>query len=299
MYGEIFRSSSTPDQYPGKHADTVRALRGVGKAAYTLFNVPDHDYSKSKDLAHILEATPQETLLAPEQECENVRQVLSNHSLKATTSLDRTDLLGMTGVMMQFTSYLPELRPYAKTPFEDIDHLYQEIVDQGRSEPLDLSQQLDIALDQTEGDIGEALWRLFVTSRMHGRWYDTSIIQDLPDLSRDTIMNRMFHFSTAIKACKEFDPSLAQDTAGDAYYVWTHALAKFSFHALAEKRGLPERMGARVLHHGTSLMHGLAHRFKEQHVVSDHTAAANYGNAIGAVCVEMFESAAPDRPHAA
>jgi hypothetical protein len=264
-------------------------LIGVGKAAYTLFNVPEHDYTKSQDVARRLEYQPQLTVPELSTELTRIRAVL-HETGKSTPArkLDRTGLLGMTGVMMQFTSYIPELRLGAQTPFSHVDRLYQEITDLGKQQPLSFSEQLEIAIRQTEGDVPEALWRLFIVSRLHARWYDSSIIIGMPEMDREEVLDRMLNFSIAVRACKEFDLRYAQDSSGDAYYCWTHALAKIAYGPLAQKNGLPEHIGGAVVHNGTRLMHGLAHRIKKQHLPSNHERAADYGNKIGHECAEYL-----------
>lgn len=268
-----------------KRNHALRILKGVGKAAYTLFYVPEHDYSKSCDVSKMLESSPQPLQPSLETESMKVRDLLASPEITSSTKLDRIELLGLTGVLMQFTSYLPELRPDAETPFSHVESLYQAIVQAGEESPLDFSDQLEIALGQTEDDLPEALWRLFITSRLYARWYDTAIITDIPDMDREEIIKRMSLFSRSIAACKEYRVSDAQDTSGDMYYCWTHALGKVAYAVGASRNGIPERVGEQILHNGTTLMHKLAHRFKKQHLPSNHEVAAAYGNAIGQQCV--------------
>src|SRR5690606_16124070 len=140
---------------------------------------------------------------------------------------------------------------------------------------------LRISLRQTGGDLPEALWRLFITSRLYARWFDTSIIEGLPKFSRDEILERMLIWSQSMAGCKPYDSHSAQDVAGDVYYCWTHALAKVAFQAMPNRRTLFTRFASVALHYGTLLNHQLAHRYKPQRLPSNHTNAATYGNAIG------------------
>ncbi|MGI0135073.1 MAG: hypothetical protein ACREBW_08975, partial [Candidatus Micrarchaeaceae archaeon] len=180
------------------------------------------------------------------------------------------------------------LRPYGQTSFEQVDDLYAEVTEKGSDKPLGYAEQLTIALKQTSGDLPEALWRLFITSRQYGRWFDSSIITGMPDFTRDQKMERMYAFAHSVAACKPHEASPVQDAAGDTYYTWTHALGGVAFGALAAKQTLATRTGAEVIHNGTTLMHNLAHRFKPQRLPSDHTIAAAYGNAIGDTLVHVL-----------
>jgi len=88
-------------------------------------------------------------------------------------------------------------------------------------------------------------------------------------------------FSYAVAACKPYGSCPDQDTAGDTYYCWTHALAKVLYKSYVPKLSPIASLEALALQHGTKLNHGLAHRYKAQRLKSDHTIAAAYGNAIG------------------
>jgi len=190
---------------------------------------------------------------------------------------------------MQFTCHVPRLRPYAETPFEHIDNLFEQITLKGNQKPLDFSDQLTIALLETSGDLPEAIWRLFLTSRQHARWLDSSVIIGMPDFTRDQKMERMYNFSTSVAACRPQEIHPAQDASGDTYYSWTHALGGITFRALAGQRlGFGVKAGGVAMHNGTRLIQEMVFRLKPQTMWSDHSIAATYGNAIGEVLADIL-----------
>jgi len=265
-------------------------LRGVGKAAYTIFMVPEHDSSTYETVAKILRNDAQPTQLRVGEEVAVIRQRTRQRVREGLQPrLGAKELFGLMGVLMQFTSYLPRLRPYCQTPFSDVEALYKELVAHGRIKPLGFAAQLDLALKQTKGDLPEALWRLFITSRLYARWFDTSVITDIPKFTKDEVIERMLAWSRSVAACKPYGTCSDQDASGDTYYCWTHALAKVAFKALAAKQTPLTRLEAAALRNGTRLNHGLAHKFKPQRLKSDHTIAAEYGNAIGEACVAILD----------
>lgn len=269
----------------------VRTIKGFSKAIYTVFAVPEHDASLSIETA----MTQKERPLQPElkHELKRVHLLLEKYrdntrSGQSVYAIDPVKLLGTTGILMQFTSYIPELRPYAITPFAHIDNLYKAIVEEGKVAPVVFSRQLEIALIQTNGNILEALWRLFITARLHARWYDTSVILDMPSMSREKVLERMKAFSNALAACKK-NTDHTQDVSGDAYYCWTHALSSVIYNSPPhQKYPMLRRLFTYILRKGTWLNHTLAHKFKPQALPSDHTIASHYGNEIGALCLNKL-----------
>jgi len=278
----------------------LNTIRGVGRAAYTLFNVPDHDSSLYKDLATVLADQPQPVQAPVEQEVETVMtdpaQLID---VDKAPRINKKQLLGHLGIAMQFTSYLPNLRSFGQTPFVHIEDLHSDITERGNNTPLGYADQLSIALNQTEGDLPEAVWRLFLTSRQCGRWFDDSIITNMPDFTRDKKMEYMYTFARSVLACKPHETSPVQDSAGDTYYTWTHVLGGLMFDSLADKQTSAVRLGSKAVHNGTTLMHELAHRYKPQRLASDHTTAAVYGNAISDALVGVLNSGKVAGSHAA
>jgi hypothetical protein len=266
----------------------LNTILGFGKASYTVFYVRAPLTHK---VAKLLRDSPQPVQSPLTDEVKAIQKILNSQAnTTIRPRLKQKELLGLMGVLMQFTSPVPKLQPYCETPWVDVDRLYQEIIKRGRKEPLGFADQLKIALKQTAGDLPDALWRLLITSRQYARWYDTEAIMGMPSFKEGEVIERMLIWSRSIKATKQFGSCPDQDTAGDTYYCWTHALAKVAFRSLAEKQSILTRMEARALERGTDLNHKLAHKVKPQGVVSDHTVAAAYGNAIGDVCVRLNQN---------
>lgn len=269
----------------------VNTVLGVIRSAYTVIFVPRHDDSIIHPaVAKILQGTPQPLQASLAHEEKAVRTTARKLvNLNAIPRLNSKELLGLTGVLMQFTLYLPKLRPYCRASWADIDKLYKTCVEQGSKKPLGFDDQLTVALKQTDGDLPEAIWLLFITSRQHARWYDSAAISGLPALSRQAVIDRMATWSRCLAATKPYDSCPDQDVAGDTYYCWTHALAKLAFHVLAAKRRSPlSKLQALALNHGTLLNHSIAHKVSPQSLASDHTAAAAYGNRIGETLADIL-----------
>lgn len=256
------------------------------RAAYTVFYVRAPIHSR---VAAQLRDKPQAVLSPLDAELSAVQRALSRADVgKPLPRLGQKELLGLMGVLMQFTAVLPRLQPYCRATYADIDALYQAVLRRGARQPLGLADQLTIALRQTDGDLPEALWRLFVASRLYARWYDEDAITGLPDLTEKEVIARMAAWSRAVKAIKPYGSCPDQDAAGDVYYAWTHALAKVAYGPLALQQTVLTRLEAKALEHGTMLNHKLAHKTRPQGVKSDHTMAAAYGNQIGDVCARVL-----------
>ena len=259
---------------------------GFAKASYTVFYVrgPLHSLAAKK-----LKSTAQPTQASLKQEIETVKKVLKEKvNTKAHPKLDQKELLGLMGVLMQFTAVLPKLRPYCRVEYADVDRLYKEIVNRGAKKPLGFAEQLAIALDQAAGNLPEALWRLMVTSRQFARWYDSESIIDMPKITDTEAVKRMVRWSRSLRATKEFGSCPDQEVAGDTYYCWTHALSQLAYKSLPANKNFITRVELAALEHGTNLNHKLAHRVRAQSVPSDHTIAAEYGNTIGRLSVEVL-----------
>lgn len=195
---------------------------------------------------------------------------------------DNLRLARLGGILMQFTDYTSDGSVHV--PYQEISCLHHEVVSvsKKRGTPLDLPEQLDIALEYNNGDVINSLWQIFVTSRMYGRWLDSAIVSDLPNMSRSEKLQEMHSWRNAVAALKAYEPDRAQDPAGDTYYAWTHALAKVVFSVGTSG----SRLAVPVFHHGTSIMHKVVHSFVKQSVKSDHTIAATYGNVIGQAIID-------------
>jgi hypothetical protein len=272
----------------------VSTLKGFFRAIYTVMFVPEHDkYIIHPEAAIELRNSPQPLHRSVYGEKEAILSVLEvSVKTRAMRPLSSRELLGFSGVLMQFTLYLPELRPYFFTSYKQVEQLYQACVATSAKyqKPLSFADQLEIALSQTDGDLYEALWRLLVCFRLYARWYDAGAIKGLPLFSRDEIILRMRTLAKAVAATKPHDAATDQDVLGDTYYCWTHALAKVVLAKPTTYQTLLSSILRLAIHHGTYLNHKIAHRITPQILKSDHTSAARYGNAIGKVSAVYMQS---------
>jgi hypothetical protein len=280
-----------------KEQSLLSTLLGVNTAIWSVVGVStsaSHDDGIFVSVSEKLRSENQIDQPSLPAEIEAVRLVLAGLSHQATVpQLKGKELFALMGVLMQFTSHTARLRPYSITPFLHTETLYQEVIKQGHTRPLGLSEQLAIALRQTNGDLPEALWRLFITARLYARWSDAIVIADMPAFTRSEIIDRMCNWSRSVAACKPFNSCPDQDASGDVYYCWTHAIAKVIYKALAAKQTPLTWLEALALQNGTRLNRSIANKFAPQIVPSDHTIAAAYGNALGDVLVGFFNHHLP------
>lgn len=263
-----------------------RAVSSLGSAAYTLFVTPPHE-----KLHQIVEAAANEvaqpmqaTLEGTEKELEST---LSLHTREQTRpQLDGRRLVQFAGILIQFTDYNRSLDRNVTLDYEPIADLRDAVSSRAEdSGPLGFAEQLDVALEQSEGDMTNALWNLFIASRLHARWLDGRLVSDLPAYTTEEKIKLMLEWRSSITACKPHDGKHAQDPTGDAYYAWTHALAKYMYSLAPATETATSRAAVRTFHHGTGIMHRVVHTFNKQGVESDHAVAAEYGNMIGRVCL--------------
>lgn len=191
---------------------------------------------------------------------------------------------------MQFTDYAPILRSFMQLSYQQIESLYNGVIYEREKigQPLAFTEQLSVALSQTEGDLPEALWRLFFTSRLHARWFDSTAIPDLPVFTDKEKLHRMIRWQQSLAACKTGSLERVQDVGGDTYYTWTHALASVVYEILPAHISWKTHCAAKIFQNGTYLMQRIVHGVHSQRVPSDHNKAADYGNAIGKVCVQLL-----------
>ncbi len=281
----IASMSNTNRFYNPAKASLFTAFRAVIVAAWTVVFTPDHadrvihDQVATKLLDHPQVVNPQLS--------QELERIVESINTKGTSFVDVRvgfkDRLGIFACLMQFSMYDRSMSPFMVTKYETVDELYRSITAKSSSGPLSLSQQLDLALDTTDGNVHEAVWRLFVTARQYSRWYDQESIIGMPEISKPLAIDRMVGWSSSVMALKPYQPGVNQDTSGDVYYVWTHALAKLVFGRLSPWYALDARLMQLAVHIGTWLNHNIAHKVSPQTVNSDHTIAAAYGNAIGRV----------------
>ncbi len=267
------------------------SFRSLGRAAYTLYVSPEHEHLHV-DVAKLTGYDPPLSLqpnldATLDMIADNVMPLVD---VAKQPELDSATLVRLSGILIQFTDYVPSLHSI-QTPYSKVAGLQQEIQRRAREAgPQTLADQLEVALQQSDGDIAEALWQLFITSRLHARWLDDAIIGDLPRYSRDEKLVLMKEWHDSLAAFKERGDGLSQDIGGDTYYAWTHALAKVALTQLPAERSVATRVGASVFHGGTQIMHTLVHKIAHpQSVQSNHSVAAGYGNAVGAALVHGLQ----------
>jgi hypothetical protein len=199
-----------------RNSSPLDTLFGVKDAVYTLFVTPEHatlhaDVAKaSEGYLQPLHPSIEQTLF----DLSTVTQKMSDPSQKRL--LQWQELASIGAILIQFSDYIPSLQAVVQTPFEDTNNLYLAIVEHAGSEgfPLTMPQQLEIALSQTLGNIPDALWRLFITSRLHSRWLDSAIVENMPQMDRSEVVERMYTWQKSLAGFKNTEP---QDAAGDTY----------------------------------------------------------------------------------
>lgn len=287
MNKEIEYSNGSLFERP-TYCSNLDALFGLQRAVKTLFISPSHE-TLHLDVANQVNKEP----LHPLQ--PSLEQVVADLYSKISPLIDHNricklewkELTQLGGILIQFTDYVPKLQLYACTPYEQVDSLYNLVVNLAleTARPITLSEQLSLALSETNGDLPEALWRLFITARLHARWLDQKAISNMPINGREQIINRMIQWQNSLAGYKI---SVPQDIGGDNYYTWTHALAAVAFNVLPAKLSNATRLAAHTFENGTKIMHKVVHRYNPQTVVNDHSVAAAYGNAIGKACSKML-----------
>lgn len=267
------------------------AVKSLRRAAYTLW-VPPKDDNLQTDVASL---TKQDFLtLQPPIEMvlgsiySDVSRLVSVDK-SCVRKLKKPELLQISSVLIQFTDHVPESQTVIQTPYTHIKDLYDAFVsDPKADEGLAFDDQLKIALKQSDGNLPDALWRLFIASRHYARWLDGRSIANLPEMSRNEKKEAMINWQRSLKACKPSHQSGAQDASGDAYYTWTHAFSAYMLNVLPENSGIDTQVAAKLFRDGTKIMQKLVHRVTPQYVQSDHSIASSYGNAIGEACVNIW-----------
>lgn len=259
-------------------------LRGTLRAARTVIWTPPHeDRVLHRTVADNLATHHQPPAIPLPQADRSITRIVAAQTAH-WTRLTTKERMGIFAVLMQFTMYLPTIQSYFRAEYRDVEQLYRQITTKGSSKPVDFDGQLVEAL-RIAPSLEEALWLLLVTSRQYARWYDDGAIAGMPKLSRHEIITRMETWNRSIVALKQWsgDASHPQDSAGDAYYVWTHAIAKVVFGPMASPHSIDALFYRTALHIGTWLNHSIAHKISPQSISSDHTIAARYGNRIGTI----------------
>lgn len=212
--------------------------------------------------------------------------------LKPDDKLTNNELIATAGILMQFTDYTQPTIPklLARQDAAKINGLREAFAATvaASQHPLSYADQFDIAMDLNKNNIPDSLSSLFIASRHYARWLDEPLVHSGITDDKQKIQ-QMIEWRQAIAACKPAGDS-AQDPAGDTYYTWTHALARFTYQILPKHKTIGSRLASLVFHNGTSLMHGLVHAYNPQTVPNDHSIAADYGNAIGQTINDFYAS---------
>jgi len=263
------------------HDRGATAAKCLGGAVYALFVKQPHDRKLWNQMATRPEPQPVQPPIS------DIAQEVKKFAIDRISGsrMSIRQMMRLAGTLIQFADINPALRPEPVTKWQHVESLFEEIVDQSTQAPLSFSQQLEVAHDQAKGDLTESLWRLFLTSRHMARWSDSSLIIDMPSFSDKEKVQFMQDWQESIAACKSAEDAAAQDTAGDAYYAWTHTLAKVAYGNSARPI-LGSAFGS-TFHNGTTIMQRCINNNLNPCVpggtVSDHMAAADYGNTMGAV----------------
>jgi len=265
-----------------------KTIRGLFVAINTVIFTPKHD----ERVIH--KAVNNDLRRSPIQHEDDLETILAKISDVFKTKdltipkVSAKERMGIFSVLMQFTMYMPKIAPYFRADYNDIETLYQKVFSskKGSSSADVLRLSLEI-----KPNLIEALWLTLVTSRQYARWYDEeALINYPPNLTKNKIRARMRKWYLSVKALKQYEPSKDQDSAGDLYYVFTHAIAKVVFGPMSPKWAIDAMFYRTAVHIGTKLNHTIAHKVSPQSVKSDHTIAAQYGNAIGQLIAKALIS---------
>lgn len=259
------------------------AARHLGVSAVTLFHTPPHK-TLHKDVENITrEACDFQPLQPDISEVENNLHLLlaERQADRKPSHLSSAQLIHLFGTLIQFSdhTHLDSL----PISYPAIEKLKQGIQAQAlESGPLSLDQQLDVSLAQTDNDLFESVWRLFLASRHYARWLDNRLVGET-DLSDEQKLEQMIQWRQSIASYKLPEHGNAQDTSGDNYYAWTHALALAAIKSSDAAGSLTGDLMRGLFSNGTSIMHTVVHHLNKQAVPNNHSQAAAYGNMAGRV----------------
>lgn len=253
----------------------------LGKSALTLFITPPHKMLH-KDIESL--AIDHELYQPSQAPIDETRQAVYStleHAgiVQVDNRLSKSQLIHLCGILIQFTNHVGDTD--LSYDYDKIAALKDRFAKHAEAfGPLAFDSQLAISLEETDNDLIESLWLLFITSRHYARWLDSAIIPE-HNQSDDTRLSEMMMWRQAIAACKNPEPGQPQDPAGDNYYAWTHALAKVIISTHPQGSTLAGQLASQVFENGTTIMHSLVHFCNKQAVPNSHSVAADYGNVIG------------------
>lgn len=263
----------------GEWHTAIRAGDKLARSVLTLLITPPHEkLHVEAELA--AETTEQPQMPAIEEALPNVRERLAGYR-DTPRVLGAVAMLNLSAALIQFTDH-SGIGPddiVGAPSFAQTEALRMEYEQRyGVSGPLDAAEQLDAALSLTRR-VDDSLMLLWASSRQYARWLDSTMLpNEITD--RQQRLDAMLAWRSTIKAHKTRENG-PQDPAGDNYYMWTHALAQYAWRVSSGCPTSVNNVAAQTFWNGTDLMHGIVHRLNRQSVPNDHTAAAQYGNALG------------------
>jgi|GEM_PF-596994 len=221
---------------------------------------------------------------------EDISALVEQTEYARTPTLNRMQLTRFVNAFVQFSDRAP-ISEAMTTPYAQVRDLHDEILDKAeRDGPVSYAEQFAAAVEATP-HIPSALWNLLITTRQYARWRDTNIIDGFPNYTKDEKLQHMIAWESAVASVQHPNANGFQDTAGDSYYVWTHALARVVFDGLPQKRDAVTKTYAKAFEYGSYGMSalGLLGKVSVYGTMSNHVPASKYGNAIGDGIVSRME----------
>ena len=269
---------------PETRRTPLEASRFLGRAAVTLLLTPSH-HRIYRDIK--TEALAAQEIIPLHGSVADVADACKPY-LNTVKTVDSPgavyDQVTLAALLIQFGDHLPTVPEPLKIPYDHIQHLHQTVTatarDYGR---VSLSTQLGIALEQTDSNMAQALHLLCIGSRLYARWLDEQSVTGIPHPPSTYKKMRMAEWQNALQGFKSA-PGVYHDAAGDTYYAWTHAYAGYTFGATTEHAQPFTTVARHAFRHGTLIMQTCVNNFNPRGILSDHTIAAHYGNAIADVC---------------
>ena len=263
-----------------EHNYTKNIIKLLGTAVITLFVTPPHQ-KLHKKIEHYNHGNKQPLQPAISSLNKCILDILFKyHNETEPKHLSNLELFEYGAVLIQFTQYCPELiTPKLKLSYTQISEfkniVYQKYL--ASNNPLNLSEQFEIAMELNNGNLLNSLYMLFVASRTFARWLDEPLI-DSGLNSKDRLI-QMQEWRESI--CGFKDTNINQDPAGDTYYAWTHVIASYVYGILPQNQTMVTKSAKKVFKRGTSIMHNIVHKVNKQAVPNSHLLASVYGNSIG------------------
>ena len=183
------------------------------------------------------------------------------------------DPIEVLGATVQSVDLHDAPLPHTVFPPEADVQLFIDAV-KGRPHRVGVDEQLDIALDVTEGNLLGALNICWISNRFMARGADQRLYPTIPmheELLRDW-NHQVAQFETDGKSGKNDGP-------GDNYYFWTHAFAAMAF----SRRGLQASLAQAAFSRGTRIMEFVRKNIStgDQPNITAHEPASTLGRQAG------------------